>query len=345
MSEKNVKLGNLPGWKSFKNKDNNRLLRDINEHNKEIVRQFIIIITFTLFYLIGFAQKSDSLTFTELKKSGFEISNEISDFPFARFNTTSTKAFLATRESQDSYEISLLFLKRDSLYQKALYLEIKYDIDFKCVNPIVTYSDGFLKLECRWMKGIMFITKLNTANNELTFSESYQYDLNDEVYSKAEKSMKKDDPISFCEAYLGAQYYTDLNFRIKESLEWAHKKALKYFQNKEYKKAASIMLEMEQRCSISMDLYDFMGNEFIKIWSNVTLFYLKAEMYPQCGELAKRLIEIDPTNVGVYLQYGDALFKLQKINECKLIYNKYIDIMTTQGNKTKIPSRVYERLK
>lgn len=309
------------------------------------MRQFIIIIFTSLFCITGFAKKSDSLTFRELKKSGFEISNEISDFPFARFNTKSTKAFLATRESEGSYDISLVFLIRDSLYQKVSSLEIKEDVDFKCRDPFVTYSVGYLKLECRWMRGILFVTKLNTTNNKLTFSESYQYDLNDEVYSKAEKAIKKDDPISFCEAYMGAQYYTDLNFRVKESLEWAHKKSLKHFENKEYLKAASIMLELEQRCSMSTELHEFMGNDFIKIWSDVTLFYLKAEMYTQCGELAKRLIEIDSTNVGVYLQYGDALFKLQKTNECKLVYDKYVDLMTTQNKKSKIPSRVYERRK
>lgn len=286
----------------------------------------------------------DTLTYNDLINSGFQI-QRISDFPTERFPINSSQALLAIKDSEYSYDVSLVFLTSDSLFINTSYLEITNKMEFKCNRPYVNYENGYIKLECQWMKGITFVTKLGVDNNRLSFIDNYQYDLNDDVYSKAEQAKKENDPVAFCEAYMGAQYYSDLEYRVKESLEWAYKNALQSYKNKDYQKAASIMLEMEQRCAMSTEIYDFMGEDFLNIWSDVTLFYLKAEMNEQCVQLSKRLIKIDTDLVGVYLQYGDALFNMDKKEECKSIYKTYIELMIKNNKKEKIPTRVIERAK
>jgi hypothetical protein len=308
------------------------------------MKQNIIIIFTIFFYSTGFAQIPDTSTYNDLIKSGLQI-RRIVGYPSDRLPRNSSQALLAIKDSEYSYDISLIFLTIDSLLINASYLEITDNLDFKCNRPYVTYENGFIKLECIWMKGIKYVTKLGVENNHLSFIDNYQYDLNDNVFSKAELAKKEDDPIAFCEAYMGAQYYSDLEYRVKESLEWAHKNALQFYKNKDYQTAASLMLRLEQRCVMSTEIYDFMGDDFIKIWSDVTLFYLKAGMNEQCVELSKRLTEIDSDLVGVYLQYGDALFNLDKKEESKSIYKTYIDLMIKNNKKDKILTRVNERTK
>ena len=287
---------------------------------------------------------SDTLSYKDLMNSGFQI-NRITEFPSDRLLKNSSQALLAMKDSEYSYDILLIFLISDSLYINASYLKITDKLEFKCNRPFVSYDNGCIKMECQWMKGITFVTKLGVDKNTLSFIDNYQYDLNDDVYSKAELAKKEDDPIAFCEAYMGAQYYSDLEYRVKESLVWAHKNAMQFYINKDYQTAASIMLDMEQRCSMSTEIYEFMGNDFINIWSDVTLFYLKAGFNAQCVQLSERLIKIDSGLIGVYLQYGDALYNLNRLGDSKPIYCKYIDLMNDNNITDKIPSRVLERTK
>lgn len=308
------------------------------------MKQNIVIIFTILFYSSGFAQLPDTSTYDELINTGFQIRG-IVDFPTDSLPINSSEALLAIKDSEYSYDISLIFLTEDSLLINSSYLEITDTLDYKCHRPYVNYENGFIKLECQWMRGITFVTKLGVENNYLSFLDNYKYDLNDDVYSKAELAKTEDDPVAFCEAYMGAQFYSDLNYRVKESLEWAHKNALQFYKNKDYQTAASIMHRLEERCIMSTEIYDFMGDDFIKIWSDVTLFYLKAGMNEQCIELSKRLTEIDSKLIGVYLQYGDALYNLDKKEEYKSIYKTYIDLMAMNNKKDKIPTRVFDRTK
>lgn len=315
------------------------------------MKRNIIIILTIFFYSTGFAQIHDTYTYNDLIKSGLLI-RTIEGFPSDRLPENSSQALLAIKDSKKSYDVSLFFLTNDSLLINASHLEITNETIFKCNKPDVTYETEFIKLECREsLTSKLFITELGVKDNRLSFKTSYIDDLNSYVYELAELAIKEDDPVAYCEAYMGAQYYNSYYYRMKEALEWAHKKALQFYKNKDYQSAASLMLDLEQRCNMSIDLYDtmgdeyIMGNDFIRIWSDVTLFYLKAEMNEQCVELSKKIIEIDPNIVGVYLQYGDALFNLDEKEESKSIYNKYIDLMIKNNKKDKIPTRVYERTK
>lgn len=292
------------------------------------------------------SKNTDTLTINEIVNSGFQISASISNFPKEKLIENSDQAFLATKQLDDSYIFNLLFSLNDSVFVKTYVLKLDdLNGNYNCKKPDVSFKNGFIKVECVWMKGILFITKLGLDNNQLIFIENYQHDLNGDVYELAEVAKKENDPVMYCEAYLGAQYYSDLEFRVKESLEWAHKNALEYYREKKYNEAATIMHEMEQRCSVSLEMYELMEDSFIQIWSDATLFYLKAGMNNQCVHLSESLIENHPETAGVYLQYGDALYNLNRFEESKLIYEKYITLMKAKEKNDKIPSRVLNRIK
>jgi len=305
------------------------------------LKHIIYIIFTVLISSVGFTQTPDTFTYDHLADLGFQVSNTVLNFPTEK----PERVVVATKSSGASYHVLLLLSVNDSACSKISSLEIEDEMDFKCSDPHATYENGYLNLECLWMNGTMFVTKLTLINNQLSFVENYQYDINEAVYSKAETAKKENDPVAFCEAYSGAQYYSDLEQRTKESLEWAHKNALQFFKNKDYKSAASLMLDMEHRCSLATEIYDFMGKSFVSIWGDATLFYLKAGLNEECVRLSERLIKIDNKLTGVHLQYGDALYNLQRFDESKPVYNKYMILMHEDNKKDKIPSRVIERVK
>jgi len=146
---------------------------------------------------------------------------------------------------------------------------------------------------------------------------------------------------------MGAQYYSDLEYRVKESLEWAYKDALELYRNKEYVKAAELMYSMEIKCDMSTTgaVRELFPDEFKRIWGDATLFYIRAGFYKECISLSKWLLEVYPEYVGVYLQYGDALYKSEMFEQSKIVYKNYTELMNKNGSNAKIPSRVIERLK
>ncbi|TNE54490.1 MAG: tetratricopeptide repeat protein [Bacteroidetes bacterium] len=307
--------------------------------------RFILFVFSSFCFLVGFAQSNDTLTAYALRTKGFQLSNPILDFPIQGEKWSSAQAFIASRKSDETYKLLLLFSIDDSLFVKISSLEITEESDYWCSDPVVSYSDELLQIECQWMKGITFVTELKVLDYQFSLVRIYQYDLNEDVYARAELAQKEDDPVSFCEAYLGAQYYSDLEYRVKESLEWAHHKAMQFYKNKDVHSAASIMRDLEERCALSTELYDFMGKDFIKIWEDITLIYLEAGLNEQCVQLSKKLLEIDPEIPGIHLQYADALYNLGKTNESKKMYQRYLQLVIGQKENTNIPPRALERSK
>ena len=289
------------------------------------------------------AQSEEMYSHQALIDQGYKITNALSSFPEYQLPKGYTQAFLATKEDPNGYIIILIFDKNDAYYQAVSKTRITEETYYQCRDPYAFYENGLIKLECRWMGGLTFGTNLLFKDQKLTFVNSYDYNVNEDVYAQAEEAKQNDDPVSYCEAYMEAQFYTGLTEKVIESLRWAHKKAMKYYQAKDYQQASQLMVALEERCGFAIEIYEEMGEDFVSIWGDVTLFHLKAGDNESCIRIAQKLIEYEPKATGVYLQYGDALFNLKKIAESKKIYQKYIALMKEAGKTPQIPSRALKR--
>jgi hypothetical protein len=311
------------------------------------MKQILIILSLIFLQLICFSQISINISRHELEDKGFVISNKIFEYPPDQLLADYNYAYMGTLKVEDGYFVCLLFSNNDTLFHRSKIIQIPDEDTYRCNVPGASYQDGFIVLDCQWMRGITYGEKYKVINGELTFVESFMYDLNEDIYKQAEIAEKNDDPVAYCEAYTRAQFYSmDMDYRGAESLRWAYKKALDFYNNKDYFSAADLMLNLEQKCYISTceNLAKLIPDECLKIWGDVTLFYLKANKYEECINLSKRLLSIYEDATDIYLQYGDALYETKNI-EYQTVYTKYIDLMKKSGKEEKIPSRVLDRLK
>lgn len=310
-----------------------------------MIRTILFITLYALCVFSSFSQKQDTLSLKSLKKSAFQIF-KIEDFPKEELLKTTRAAYLAVSKIEHDYMVSLLFGINDTLFVRTAKTKAKDD-KYWCNAPFVRYSNDTIISECNMSKGIMMSQYFMISKGKLKFIKSFMYDLNETVYQNADKALKNNDPIAYCEAYMAAQYYSDYKIRMKESLFMAHNLASIHYKNGDYKKAADLMYGLEQNCSgsTSQDVAELFPGEFKRIWGDASLFYLKSNMTTECINLAKWFIDLYPNETGMYLQYGDALFLKKMDEEYKKTYNTYVELMTTQGKSALIPSRVMERIK
>jgi len=311
------------------------------------MKRIPIFIFLILLFQTSFSQIKRSISRKELEEKGFEITYHLDNFPADQLPSDSMKAYFGSLRVDDGYFVCLLFSNEDSLFQRSKIIRLPDEDTYRCKRPGASYHDGFIKTECQWMRGITCGEKYKVENGELFFVESFMYDLNEEVYKRAEVAQKLDDPIAYCVAYSGAQFYSmDMDYRAAESLSWAYKKALNLYKKKEFESAAEIIIELENECYIATfdALADFIPDECEKIWADVTLFYFKAGKYEECIDLSKRFLAVFDKVTGVYLQYGDALYETQN-DDFKKVYDKYINLMKESEMESSIPSRVYDRVK
>ncbi len=306
-----------------------------------------IALLFLLFSTIVTAQvfERDTVTELEIKEAGAYISSSIDNFPVEQFGRTNQKAFLVTEGNGGKYTVHIFFEIKEGLYYNECYLNVTDEEQMGCTDPSVVFEDNRLKADCHFMKGAMFLTKFIVSNRQLVFETAYISDLNDGAYTAAEQAQKNDDPVAYCIAYSETQYYMDIEYRVAESLEWGHEKALLLYKKKAYQQAADIMYGIEQNCLFATEIAEIVGDDFVKIWSDATLFYLKAGMNEECVVLSKEILKQFPNETNIYLQYGDALFNLDKKEEAKEVYEKYITLRKAAATINKIPSRVLDRTK
>jgi len=296
----------------------------------------------------AFSQVYDTLSVRYLKENNFKLSTSIADYPKSDYPANADFVVLGTKRTESSHFVSLLFSINDSTYLKFPSLEL-YDLDtFDCDEEQVIYEDGDLKIECRWMRGLIYGERFEVIENRLYYQGNYTYDLNEGIHAEVIDAQMNNDPIAYCNAYMGAQYYFELiDAKIQESLLWAYEQALEFAEQNAYSEAANLMHKIEMECDLSLSesVADLFPEEFKNIWCNSALFYLKADMNKECVTLSKSLIKLFPDLAEIHLYYGDALFNLGKISECKAIYATYIELMEATENSDDVPSRAVERIR
>ena len=324
------------------------LLVSIHQHGRQkmasimkLISSFVLVLTIsTLLH----AQHAISLKKADVLKLS-DVMFPISAIPESKMSPGSNAAYLVIRPQDDNYLASVLFKINDSLFVSTNKVILK-DINYVCKSPSNLYHNDTITSECILMKGIFVGQKFLLKENKLKFLYEYQYDVNEDVSEDAKQAEDADDPLAYCQAYMGAQFYQDIHYRVKEALLWAHKKSLVFYQNGEYQKAAALMLSIEMGCSLSTEerVAKLFPTEFKKIWGDVTLFYLKAKMDKDCIRLSRRLIDLYPDFTAVLLQYADALYNLND-EQYKTVYSNYVALMKRDHNGDKIPTRVTQRLR
>lgn len=278
-------------------------------------------------------------------KTQFVSIAKIYDYPAEKCLPNTQSAWLGTHLEAEQ-TITLLYLQEsDSTYFATHTLEIP-STTYVCELPECAYDFGSIRAECRWMKGIMSGVLLSEVDHQLKFELEIHYDLNEEDWSAAEEAEKNNDPLAYCHAYMGMQYYMDIDYRMLETLAWADSLALKLYRNKEYEQAAKLMLSLETDCDMTTlpSTEELHSESFWSAWSNASLYYLKAGFWEECVQLCQWMTERSPDLTGVYLQYGDALYNLERKAESRDKYTTYKTQMTQAGKAAQIPSRVTDRL-
>ena len=311
------------------------------------MKHYLLIVCAFLVLSPVFSQ-FDTLSSSYLEEQGYKLSSSIIDYPKSLYPENVQYVVLGIVQGETKDFIGLLFNLNDSTFLQAPTLEL-YDQDiFYCRDEHVDYENGEIKRECRWERGLIYGERFELIDNHLSFKESYTYDLNEWVFIEAEDAQLNNDPIAYCNAYMGAQFYSQfIDAKIQESLIWAYEQGLEFAEKGAYTEAATLMHQLETECdmSLSESVADLFPGEFKEIWSNSALFYLKADMNKECVSLSQTLVNLFPNFAEIYLHYGDALFNLSKISESKTIYNKYIELMESTGKNDQIPTRVVERVK
>lgn len=311
------------------------------------MKHYLLIVCTFLTFSPVFSQ-FDTLSRNYLDEQGYVLSRSIIDYPESLYPENVQYVVLGIVQGETKDFIGLLFKLNDSTFLQAPTLEL-YDQDiFFCRDQDVEYENGEIKRECRWQRGKIYGERFELIDNHLYFKESYTYDLNEWVFIEAENAKLNNDPIAFCNAYMGAQFYSQfIDAIMQESLIWAYEQALEFAEKGAYTEAATLMHQLETECdmSLSESIADLFPGEFKKMWCNTALFYLKADMNKECMILSQTMVKLFPDFAEMYLHYGDALFNLSKISESKTIYNKYIELMKSTGNIDQIPTRVVERVK
>lgn len=313
-----------------------------------MIKSLIYIVLLVFSIQVSYGQTENQTTRQELEGNGFVISTAIKGYPEKELPDTITKAFVATKYGTP-YEIQLLFSGDGTVFRKISYLMIDSEEFYGCLSPYVDYhyEKEVLELVCREMKGIYLVTELGIKHNELTFLDNTMKDVNEDIYPIIEKAYKEDDPIAYYNAQFEIEYNNSFEENLVEGLVWAHTKALQAYKKKDYKTASFIMeglnpLEFDWILDVEEEYLS--RAELIGIWSDASLFFVKAGNNEACIALAKLFLEKNHEATNMYLQYGDALFNTGQKEAASHIYQTYANQMKAKGRNAKIPSRVKERI-
>jgi len=85
--------------------------------------------------------------------------------------------------------------------------------------------------------------------------------------------------------------------------------------------------------------------ETVNDYNNLGYFLEQAGDYKGAIFILLKVIESFPSRTVAYINLGDAYFGLKNSAKAKEAYNTYITLMKKSGKETKIPKRVYDRIK
>jgi len=79
--------------------------------------------------------------------------------------------------------------------------------------------------------------------------------------------------------------------------------------------------------------------------NDLAFFLEQGKKYDEAITILNRVINFAPLRVVAYVNLGDAYYGINSVQNAKESYLKYIDLMKNEGKESKIPKRVFERVK
>jgi tetratricopeptide (TPR) repeat protein len=79
--------------------------------------------------------------------------------------------------------------------------------------------------------------------------------------------------------------------------------------------------------------------------NNIAYYLEKSELYDESIYILNNLINHFPNRTVAYINLGDAYWGLKENYKAKEAYQKYMELMKASGRESKIPKRVFERIK
>ena len=129
---------------------------------------------------------------------------------------------------------------------------------------------------------------------------------------------------------------------VKEGFESRYQRALKKYKNKEIETAGRYSLK------VSKEYYPKfypIQKENVARYNDFGFFLEQSGRYEKAVTLLKKVIEVFPKRIVVYINLGDAYYGLKQPSKAKKSYQTYIKLMKKAGKTKRIPKQVYQRIK
>jgi len=86
-------------------------------------------------------------------------------------------------------------------------------------------------------------------------------------------------------------------------------------------------------------------NENLVKFNDIAFFLCEAKKYQESIDILEIILRSHPNRTVAYINLGDAYWGIEEKEFAKQAYQKYIELMKASGKKSKIPERVFERVK
>lgn len=299
----------------------------------------------------------DFITIQEIEYGGL-ILIEIKNFPQESVPKGSTEAMLMY----------------DAERQKFSFVGKKDENNFKIISEIdgtfiynhakafndIEFTDDKISI-CSEMpfRATLICNNFKWSGKTFVFESTDESDPSAENVQKGEefleKGMIKEAVESFQNVFYPHAYMDDKDVALR-LLYKAHEIALTFYKEKEFAKASEIMNsaceywyfdfktieEMDEAMGYNEN---YSAKKVISILGDYCLFLYKNGDNEKCIEISGKVILLDSASPGPYLQLGDAYYSIGNKEDATNTYKTYKSLMTKNGNESKIPSRVIERLK
>lgn len=219
-------------------------------------------------------------------------------------------------------------------------------------TALISYNIGKkeeFKFSATLKKSTLVVTEANTFGNcglGTNFLKKYAIIANESDYKKKIKEIielldgfKENENLI---TILMQSITSSTTITDNDELTIIYNKAFELFKKKDKSGAADIILNFindNTRTNITIT------PESVNTYNDIGFFLEQGKKYPEAITVLEEVIKAYPDRTVAYINLGDAYFGLQNKVKAKEAYFKYIDLMKNEGKESRIPKRVFERVK
>jgi len=129
---------------------------------------------------------------------------------------------------------------------------------------------------------------------------------------------------------------------VKNVVTTIHRIALQSYKEKSFLTMVGYSINISQ-CEYW--LYYPIDQDNVSFYNDIGFFLEQGEKYWDAVYVLEEVVKAVPDRTVAYINLGDAYFECKQNKITKDRYLKYIDLMKKEGKESKIPKRVFERVK